>query len=774
MTLRDSFRNLVRIPAAWLLRRTIQPGAWDNPSDPTWGIVRGSFPTNYTRTGRTARMIGWESHATVQACCRVLAEGTAAVPLEAYTKGPDGSPSVLPITNPLQQLLDQPRVGITKYRLTAITVTHYKLYGNAYWIIERKNKNPNGVPAALRLVHPEWVQYVFLDRETLEPALYEWRDRWGDHHTTLASDVIHFRDLSAGEWIFGYPAAAAVIYEMATEREASEYVRQLLMNDGTPGNVALTMDGSTAQDAKNAERMWYERMSERGGRGAVRFLTGVKDFKPIGFTLKDLEFPDLRSINRESICSAFNVDPRLVGATSAKGLEGGLSQASYSEARRRLYSQAIIPTMRDLEATLSQELGAEFGFVYIRFNPEAIADLTETEQERATRLAGLLQAGMITREESRRGIRFPEQMVPTDTLVAQQGRLEYPVASAGDRLAASIRPPTPFAFLPAGSGAGNADAAGNVGAADAAAEEGGGKGKAKGNTGSALNDASTGGDTLAAERHLRALKRGTMLSPEARKAAWTAFDGKATDYEPAYRQAALELFAGEREDIGQLLDHAVKLASGRSLRDDPGGPTDPYILAALKRIQADYAPGGKYHELWLKRYKALIGETMTTSAGQLAAALGADFNLQSPRFLDAISARAAALADNVTDYSASLISDLIGDAGTAGMGIADTANLLMTSLAGMDAARATRIARTETVGALNQGDFMAAKDSGVMASKEWLTMEDDKVRDSHVPLDGMNIALSDVFPNGCAFPGDGAGGADEVINCRCTLLYYGA
>lgn len=779
MSFRESAGKLFRIPGAFLRRtliRTLLPGPWDNPSDPTWGIVRGSFPTNYTRTGRTARMIGWESHSTVQACCRVLAEGAAAVPLEGFTKGEDGSPTPLKASHPLSLLLDQPRVGITRYRLTAITVTHYKLYGNAYWIIERKGNTPTGAPVALRLIHPEWVQYVYLDRVTLEPALYEWRDRWGDHHTTPASDVIHFRDLSAGEWLFGYPAAAAAIYEMATEREASEYTRQLLMNDGTPGNVALTAEGSTPTDAKNAERQWYERMTERGGRGSVRFLTGVKDFKPIGFTLKDLEFPDLRSINRESICTAFNVDPRLVGATSAKGLEGGLSQAAYGEARRRLYSQAILPMMRDFESTLSQELGSEFGFVFLRFNPESIADLTETEQERATRLQGLLQAGMITREESRRGIRFPEQMIPTDTLVAQQGRLEYPVASAGDRLAAAIRPPQPMMFLPAGSGADKADAAGNEEGADDA-KAAGKSPKAGTSAGSAVDDGHAGGidggrsgPALVISIATRALKRGTMLSPDARKAAWQQFDGKATDQEPAYKRAALTLFAEERTDIADLLTHADRMQRSGLRRDDP----DPYIAAALKRIKADYAPGGKYHEAWLKAYKALIGQTMGTSAGDLSSQLGVSFNLESPTFRDAVAQRAAALADNVTDYSADAISQLIADAGSAGMSAKDTATLLMTTMEGMDEVRATRIARTETIGALNEGDFIAAKQSGVMEQKEWLTMQDDRVRDSHAEQDGMAVGLGDVFPNGCSFPGDGAGGPDEVINCRCTLLYYSA
>ena len=46
--------------------------------------------------------------------------------------------------------------------------------------------------------------------------------------------------------------------------------------------------------------------------------------------------------------------------------------------------------------------------------------------------------------------------------------------------------------------------------------------------------------------------------------------------------------------------------------------------------------------------------------------------------------------------------------------------------------RAQLIARTETVGASNQGTLMAYKAAGIPLKKKWLTAQDERVRDSHV------------------------------------------
>jgi len=88
--------------------------------------------------------------------------------------------------------------------------------------------------------------------------------------------------------------------------------------------------------------------------------------------------------------------------------------------------------------------------------------------------------------------------------------------------------------------------------------------------------------------------------------------------------------------------------------------------------------------------------------------------------------------------------------------------------------RAKTIARTETLGANSAGQ-KGAMDDAIEAvpgmKKLWLTAGDgNRVRESHQALDGQEIKATDDFDNGLEYPRDPKGEAEDIINCRCSLL----
>jgi len=92
----------------------------------------------------------------------------------------------------------------------------------------------------------------------------------------------------------------------------------------------------------------------------------------------------------------------------------------------------------------------------------------------------------------------------------------------------------------------------------------------------------------------------------------------------------------------------------------------------------------------------------------------------------------------------------------------------------MSKTRAKVIARTETMSSVNTGEFEVYKGEGV-TKKEFLATMDDRTRDSHAKADGQIVAIDEPFDVGgekIMYPGDPAGSAECVINCRCTVLPY--
>lgn len=92
--------------------------------------------------------------------------------------------------------------------------------------------------------------------------------------------------------------------------------------------------------------------------------------------------------------------------------------------------------------------------------------------------------------------------------------------------------------------------------------------------------------------------------------------------------------------------------------------------------------------------------------------------------------------------------------------------------------RAVTVARTETMGAVNAGAFRSAEleaeaRGDVAPMKVWIATDDRRTRPTHDEADGQRTLLRSPFQVGGAqllFPGDPTGPAQEVINCRCTIL----
>ena len=76
--------------------------------------------------------------------------------------------------------------------------------------------------------------------------------------------------------------------------------------------------------------------------------------------------------------------------------------------------------------------------------------------------------------------------------------------------------------------------------------------------------------------------------------------------------------------------------------------------------------------------------------------------------------------------------------------------------------KSMRIARTETSHAAGYGQQEAARQSGVVKTKTWLTSRDDRVRDSHASMDGETVKFDKAYSNGEMYPGE------TSIMCRCV------
>lgn len=81
--------------------------------------------------------------------------------------------------------------------------------------------------------------------------------------------------------------------------------------------------------------------------------------------------------------------------------------------------------------------------------------------------------------------------------------------------------------------------------------------------------------------------------------------------------------------------------------------------------------------------------------------------------------------------------------------------------------RARTIARTEVHSAYSSGAYKSMEDSGAKWI-QWIASRDERVRESHMAIDGETVKLGDRFSNGLMHPLDSEGDPGEIINCRCV------
>lgn len=183
-----------------------------------------------------------------------------------------------------------------------------------------------------------------------------------------------------------------------------------------------------------------------------------------------------------------------------------------------------------------------------------------------------------------------------------------------------------------------------------------------------------------------------------------------------------------------------------------------------------------------KRYKYIIprfskftldgfGEDITKAEKDIL------INTQSQLTQEYIENNAAQKAIGIADTSIKKIRERVGLGVSDGLGISEIASNIR-GIKSINAARSVLIARTEVNAAANYGSIETArnaeKEFDIVMEKEWLAVNDSRTRDTHDRADGQIVEVSEKFNiNGFEAdrPLDNSLPADEVINCRCTMLY---
>jgi hypothetical protein len=257
---------------------------------------------------------------------------------------------------------------------------------------------------------------------------------------------------------------------------------------------------------------------------------------------------------------------------------------------------------------------------------------------------------------------------------------------------------------------------------------------------------------------------------ERRKTIWKVFDARATSIEEPFRKSMIKAFTKQNE----LVDEAIR----KACEENKDVPTvienlfDNKMDEALKHTLAGAFINGL-------TVGAEHGNELLNKKGvkEISDEVRRLFNLWVDNY-------GLELCKDINNTTKKKLRQARSESITEGEDLRNQVKKLIEVADGLfdddKKVRATLIARTESCSTMNAGSNELYKAEGINY-KEWISVQDDRTRDSHLIMDGTVIPITDKFEVPAVdnvdgaymeYAGDPSAPAGQVCNCRCTIAPF--
>lgn len=800
----------------WLVDRARTLLKRQQKSDPTYGVAMQFFnpgqPIFSEKSYRAFVSEGYRRCGTVYNCINKIAGAAAGIKWKLYT---DRTMNREITSHPLLDLWNNPNPRQGRGEFIEQSFGYWHMAGNMYTYANRPN--PNEPPVELWTIRPDWMKIV-AGQSDIAGYVYGWG-------TPKARDfdpeeIMHIKFPAYDDDLYGLSPVEVAMYLVDQQNEGQAWNTALMQNAGKPASVFFSKGYLTLEQRTQVRQELLKRYSGKRNAGMPMVLEADMTWQAMSMAPYELDWIQSREMNTRDIAAIFDIAPELVGDSAGKTF------ANQKEAKQALYTENVLPKLDRYEDHTNMWLVPMFDdlksmgayLAYDRKDIEALADLyaaaAKAKSDKATALWNSGQCDLYTAQVMQDGVKPDPNgkgiykigaiLVRSEDLpVYAQQALQHP--SAPPSPTPENAPPSPLALPPPSEPAKSLgleafDAIARdiliekyvsekyglsksdkrfavlVDSYRQALEERAQKSydhisvvpvpvesipplvssRASGLLPSARLDSAVHVSSKALDLESVESKQQFAQSIEAQRAKW---EEEATKRLSAY-------FDQERKTVVKVIragDHAAtvgtnltSLFAGQQMKlqniiyqlwQDVGQDVGGQIASSLK------IGAGKSRKDSVQDYLDLFGPDILVYLLQLAGQKVTQISTSEQAEIQSALADGVAAGESIPQL-AKRIDDLY--------------------LLQIIPNRSTVIARTEVVSASNYGSQQAAQKSGLTLKKVWLATSDNRTRPDHAAANGQEVDLDQPFTVGGAtlmYPGDPAGPAGEVVNCRCTQFY---
>ena len=532
-------------------------------------------------------------------------------------------------------------------------------------------------------------------------------------------DIICFKDIDLNDpYGRGRGTSEAIGDEIQSDEYASKYAKNLFFNDATPSAIIYAPQGNK-ETADQIKQSWLQKMAGFHHAKEPMVLTGEgSKFEKISQSPTELDFVESRRFLRDNANEHFHIPPEILGILQNS------NRSTIDSAEYLLNKNVLADYLRMFERVINSQLlwedfDREHNFILAHEN-----NVSEDIAQKLQIVNDGLARGVLTVNDWRMAMGFERDERSGDVYLRSMVQSEVPFNS--EKVELPDMPEEPTEEPPEKT------------------------------------------FDMKPSKVFKILK--SDADKERRLKIWKTFDARALSIEEPFVKSMNKAFSKQNE----LVDKAIREACennkdvGTAIENLFDKNMDDQLKHTLAGAFLNGLSVGVAHGQELLNRKAMpeISENVRRLLNLWIDSYGLELckgiNATTKKKLRKVLSEAQFEGDSLAERVKKLVA------------VADS------SFADDKKVRATLIARTESCSTINAGSLELYKSEGINY-KEWVSVQDDRTRDSHAVMDGVVIPSIDKFDvpgfdsvegAAMAYAGDPTAPSGQVCNCRCTVAPY--
>ena len=270
-----------------------------------------SFATQY-RNDAEQQMRAMGSVGTLFAIVNRISNAVSQVDWHLYRKARSGKPEDrTEVTSHLAlDIWNNPNQYYTRQEFVESFSQHVELTGEGWWVVG-KDERAATLPLELWCVRPDRMSVVASPTEFLTGYVYRGPD--GEQVPLGRNDVIQIRMPNPLDPYRGMGPVQSTLVDLDASRYTAEWNRNFFLNSAEPGGVIEVPERLSDEQFDEMTMRWREQHQGVAQAHRVAIIENAKwvDRK---FSMRDMQFGELRSVSREIIRESFGFPKPMLGA----------------------------------------------------------------------------------------------------------------------------------------------------------------------------------------------------------------------------------------------------------------------------------------------------------------------------------------------------------------------------------------------------------------------------------------------------------------------------